>query len=137
VRTSLKNKYGLSEQDYAKMFDEQDGQCAICGLFMVSQLDETRPDFKRAGFAPNEFARVDHDHATGEVRGLLCFSCNVGLGKFRDDERLLLAAVRYLRDTATSQNASRSSDVKARGEDEPLQRGTSIEPEADERRQVH
>lgn len=39
---------------------------------------------------------VDHDHITGEIRGLLCSSCNVGLGYFRDSPELLTKAVQYL-----------------------------------------
>lgn len=96
-RSNLKRFYGLTENEYSGMFDAQNGKCAVCELHLVSQLDETRINSKGQGHAPNNFARVDHCHTTGEIRGLLCFSCNVGLGKFKDDEELLLRAVRYLR----------------------------------------
>jgi len=41
---------------------------------------------------------VDHDHKNGEVRGLLCHRCNVGLGNFQDNPELLLKAYKYLKD---------------------------------------
>lgn len=58
------------------MLAEQDGRCKICG-----QLKKLN---------------VDHDHATGEVRGLLCHGCNVGIGFFRDSPELLRSAIDYL-----------------------------------------
>jgi hypothetical protein len=39
---------------------------------------------------------IDHDHTTGEVRGLLCPTCNAGLGHFKDSPELLLKAALYL-----------------------------------------
>jgi hypothetical protein len=63
------------------MWELQEGRCAIC----KSPLSEGQK-----GHA------VDHCHTTGTVRGLLCPSCNLGLGKFRDDPQLLSEAVRYL-----------------------------------------
>jgi hypothetical protein len=65
----LKTRYGLTAAQVDEMVAEQGGRCAICRE------------------KPAE--HVDHDHATGEVRGLLCFTCNVGLGQLRDDLRTL------------------------------------------------
>lgn len=70
--------YGLDEPAYAKLLARQDGLCAICKKVGRGRL------------------HVDHDHHTGKVRGLLCRSCNFGLGNFKDDCGLLRAAVGYL-----------------------------------------
>lgn len=74
-------KFGLSEEDYADMLRDQDGRCAIC---------------QTADPGGNRSFAVDHDHETGNVRGLLCTNCNIGLGCFRDNANYLLAAVGYL-----------------------------------------
>lgn len=70
----LKAKYGLTEDEYDLLLAAQGGVCAICGRF------ET---VKRGSNVSR--LSVDHDHATGQVRGLLCQSCNVICGMFRDD----------------------------------------------------
>lgn len=93
VRQNLK-RYGITEQQYDEMFEAQQGRCALCEMELVRQTDAARP-FR--GQPDENVGRVDHCHATGAVRGILCFGCNVGLGKFRDDEELMLKAVRYLR----------------------------------------
>jgi hypothetical protein len=74
-------KYGLTSEDFSAMLAAQGGGCAICG-------STENPD--AANLA------VDHDHATGRVRGLLCGPCNKGIGLLRDDLNLLREAVRYL-----------------------------------------
>jgi hypothetical protein len=77
------HKYGITPAQYNALLLAQDGQCIICG--------ESDPHGGRTfGFC------VDHDHATGEIRGLLCNSCNSGLGMFRDNPRYLQRAIHYL-----------------------------------------
>jgi hypothetical protein len=74
----LKTKYGLTPEQYDQMLESQGGGCAICG----------KP--------PGDTAlHVDHCHETGRVRGLLCFSCNAGLGQFKHDPDLLYSAMTY------------------------------------------
>jgi hypothetical protein len=73
----LKQLYGLSTHDYDAMLRAQNGVCAICKRQSESKLC------------------VDHDHAANLVRGLLGFKCNSGLGCFRDDPKLIAAAIAY------------------------------------------
>lgn len=70
-------QYGITEDEYQVMLKAQGGRCAICD-------------------APMEGPHIDHDHQSGKVRGLLCFSCNTGLGHLGDDRDRLLGALTYL-----------------------------------------
>jgi len=76
----LGRKYGMTIADYERLFGEQQGVCAICG--------EPRPEERTL--------HVDHDHATGAIRGLLCFRCNNALGDFREEHELFRRAADYL-----------------------------------------
>jgi len=78
-RTWLKYYYGISVEEYDALLARQNGKCAIC---------REKPE--------GQTLCVDHCHATGKIRGLLCRSCNVGLGNYRDDPRLMRAAIVYL-----------------------------------------
>lgn len=80
----IEKTYEFSWSDYEKMFDEQRGCCAICG----SKISSSR----------TSRLFVDHNHETGKVRGLLCSSCNHGLGLFKDSPKLLQNAIKYLSD---------------------------------------
>jgi hypothetical protein len=83
----LKQNWGLTIEQYEAMLDAQDRKCAVCGT----------ADPSGVGNRSKRYFHVDHDHASGQIRQLLCGSCNVGLGHFRDDPMLMLAAVAYLR----------------------------------------
>lgn len=74
--------YGITIDDYNRMFEEQEGNCGICNKHQV--------EFKK------RFA-VDHDHDTNEVRGLLCFDCNIGIGKLGDTIESVENALNYLK----------------------------------------
>ena len=78
----LKHRYGLAVGEYDRMLAAQDGKCKICR--------SADPGNKSGRF------NVDHDHVTDEIRGLLCRSCNIGLGNFKDNADLLKAAIEYL-----------------------------------------
>lgn len=75
-RNKTLRQYGLREEDYNRMFDEQQGKCKICNSEATLV--------------------VDHCHITGVVRGLLCNKCNVGLGCFNDNPELIKVATNYL-----------------------------------------
>jgi hypothetical protein len=77
----LKNQYGLTKQDLEQMKQKQEGCCAICEQAFGEEWWQ---------------AHVDHCHATGKVRGLLCNDCNRGLGGFKDSIFALEKAKQYL-----------------------------------------
>lgn len=81
-RYQLRVKYGIGDADFDALLVAQNGGCAIC------RTEKPRGRGQRF--------HVDHDHATGEVRGILCSECNTGLGKFRDDPELVRRALEYL-----------------------------------------
>ena len=76
----LRRKFGITLDEYGALLQAQRGVCAICGRL------------------PREDSslHVDHDHETGDVRGLLCFQCNNALGDFDDELERLRSAVGYL-----------------------------------------
>lgn len=82
TRSARLRQYGMTEADYNALLSGQGGGCAICGT-------------TEAGAGGGQLP-VDHDHETGEVRGLLCHNCNSGLGRFGDDPDRLIAAASYL-----------------------------------------
>lgn len=76
----LRRKYGITMEQYTAMLAAQGGVCAICG----------------GGDGSRRLA-VDHCHATGKVRALLCASCNTSLGRLGEDPVVLERAAAYLR----------------------------------------
>lgn len=76
----VQTTYGLGEGDYGRLYEMQGGLCAIC---------------RRANGRTRRLS-VDHDHATGAVRGLLCRPCNTMLGHGRDSVEFFERAVEYL-----------------------------------------
>jgi len=77
---AIHKAYAITADRYQSMLVSQNGVCAICRGVNVSG--------KRLS--------IDHDHATGHVRGLLCLQCNSGLGQFRDDPARIRLAAEYL-----------------------------------------
>lgn len=81
----IMREYGLTEVQYAQMWDSQGGCCAVCDCKL-----------ERSGRICDNMANVDHCHLTGQIRALLCSQCNKGLGHFKDSLDLLRRAVKYL-----------------------------------------
>lgn len=71
----VKSTYGISREEYERLLAQP---CAICG-------DAEAP-------------RIDHDHATGAIRGTLCDACNKAIGFMKDDAERLTRAAQYLKD---------------------------------------
>lgn len=88
---ALVAKYGMTSAEVEAMCEAQGGVCAIC---------RTAPA-----------VHVDHDHRTGEVRGMLCFSCNAALGHFTDDPEVLRRAADYLERAAPPVHVSRRDET--------------------------
>lgn len=79
----VKKEYDISWEDYEEMLESQNGCCAICK--------------SRIGNSRAQRLFVDHCHESLKVRGLLCSSCNHGLGLFKDSPSLLIKASEYLK----------------------------------------
>jgi hypothetical protein len=90
LNSHLKRKYGITLEEYMKLFEEQGGVCKIC-----SGTDMRR---WRDGRIQRVTLFVDHEHSTGRIRGLLCNKCNVGVAMFGDDEEMMLRAAKYLKE---------------------------------------
>lgn len=85
LKSRLKIQYGLTVEEYEKLLSSHQGVCAICG---EQETAVYNGKIKRLA--------IDHNHETGEVRGILCDRCNRGLGFFRNSSQLLLNAARYI-----------------------------------------
>lgn len=83
----LRYRYGISVNEYAKLIDRQGNKCAICSKDLNLKKNTAKRSLDVA---------VDHCHSSGKVRGLLCASCNQGLGLFKDSIATLENAINYL-----------------------------------------
>ena len=78
-KVDLKRRFGITPEDYDRMIDSQNNKCKICGIIPEINLS------------------IDHNHDTGEIRGLLCVDCNLGIGNLKTIDNLK-KAIRYLKD---------------------------------------
>jgi Recombination endonuclease VII len=84
-----KHKYGLTKVEVLALIAAQDSKCAICGVDVSVKF------------------AIDHDHKTMAIRGILCRTCNTGMGMLKDSAQVLLKAYEYLcrHDSKETQNA--------------------------------
>jgi Recombination endonuclease VII len=75
--TERERLYRLSEAEFRSLMEQQGSECAICTRLLTDPI-------------------VDHDHATGKVRGLLCRRCNTGIGMLEDNPDTLMRAADYI-----------------------------------------
>lgn len=85
-KAHLTQQYNITLQEYDVMLKEQNNCCAICGT-----------DVENCDKGSGNHLAVDHCHTTGKVRGLLCASCNILLGKAKDSVPILQSAISYLK----------------------------------------
>lgn len=85
VNSKLLKQYGITSEIYDAILKSQDNRCAICGI-----------DSNEVVNGKNTRFAVDHDHETGDIRGLLCGNCNRSLGGLKDSPQLLQNAISYL-----------------------------------------
>lgn len=79
---NLLAKYGISLDHFNNLLKQQENRCAVCGGEAMGKA--------------NQF-HVDHNHSTGNIRGLLCHFCNIALGMVRDDITHLEKLINYLK----------------------------------------
>ena len=77
-KTRTQKLLSIDHETFALLLTKQDGRCAICGV------------------RPKRKLHIDHCHSTGRFRGLLCSSCNTGIGLLRDSPAILRSAINYL-----------------------------------------
>lgn len=88
----------LLEKYRAPLLEIQNNRCACCGR-----------EFRSAA---ERVATLDHDHDTGELRGLICKRCNLVLGKVKDDADILIALARYLEEGGTKEAKDLTNSVE-------------------------
>lgn len=85
MKAKLKTQYGMTYEDYWKMYHSQNGECKICNRKpVVGNTGSKRP------------LVVDHCHDTNKVRGLLCNQCNIMLGMAQNRPEVLASAIKFL-----------------------------------------
>lgn len=82
----MKTRYGLTPDDYQSILANQNFSCAICEVEISAAVE----------YKAGRLVAIDHNHETGEVRGILCAKCNLVLGHARESTDILYRAIVYL-----------------------------------------
>jgi hypothetical protein len=94
-KTKIKLKYGATTDTIHQLLEDQSNKCKIC----AEPIWFGAPDKRNV-------PHIDHCHKTGLIRGLLCLTCNTGIGMFGDSPDKLLLAVNYLLTTSHRERLS-------------------------------
>lgn len=84
-KAHLKQQYSITLDEYDELLEKQEHCCAICGIHS-----------SMANLGGGNHLAVDHNHDTGQIRGLLCATCNTGIGKFKESVATLQSAINYI-----------------------------------------
>lgn len=90
----MKYRFGLTKDEILFMYDRWNGCCEICGVHYTEQIGRKNK------------LNIDHSHTTGQVRGLLCHNCNLGLGNLKDSKDVLQKAIKYLERNESSNSTT-------------------------------
>lgn len=93
----LKNSYGITLVQFNEMFASQEGKCACC---KTHQAELKKP------------LCLDHRHSDGQVRGLLCFGCNIALGFVKENTKTLKNLIIYINSFSGSAVVQTNTDIK-------------------------
>lgn len=93
---NLKRLYGITYKDYLELLENQNYRCGICKL-TIEEANSCNV------WGKNKRFHVDHNHKTGEIRGLLCNNCNTGLGYFKESPLILKTVIQYLKNNGIEQ----------------------------------
>ena len=88
--TDAHHDFGLNLSEWEEVTSAT--HCAICGKEIQHRWKDTNLERSRSNVGC-----IDHDHATGKVREVLCNDCNRGLGSFKDNAKFMLSAINYLK----------------------------------------
>ena len=84
-RKTWVRRYGITWDEYVNLYNFQEGKCVLCGMFGKLFAENKR-----------DLLVVDHCHFTKRVRGLLCHSCNTGIGMLKESPEIMMNAISYL-----------------------------------------